>query len=94
MEETQINTVATWDFTQRSDLTLHVEDKSFYTHRYILTRCSPVFRVMLESGNFREKEMDVIELPYKKAEEVQQLLNFVYPFAHQITGTDVNLLIC
>ena len=30
--------------------------------------------------------MEKIELPDKKGEDIQQLLNFLYPFGHQITG--------
>ena len=75
-----------WDFTQPSDLTLRVNGKDFFIHRSVLIKASPVFQVMLQSGNFLEKDLDVINLPYKKAKDIQQLLNFMYPFAHQITG--------
>lgn len=41
---------------------------------------------MLESSHFKESNMEKIELPDKKGEDIQQLLNFLYPFGHQITG--------
>ena len=77
-----------WDFTQRADLTLYVEEKEFFVHRGILCKYSPVFQVMLESDNFREKNSQIINLPNKRADDVQQMLNFIYPFGHQITGTN------
>ena len=74
-----------WDFTSSSDLTLVVENKELHVHRQILCSCSPVFKAMLES-DFMEKCLSIIPLPDKKAREVQEMLNFIYPFGHQITG--------
>ena len=75
-----------WDFTSPTDLVLVIEERDFHVHRQILCDCSPVFRVMLESEHFSEKDQKYILLPEKKAADFQQLLNFIYPFGHAITG--------
>lgn len=75
-----------WDFTQQPDVILQVENEDIYAHRILLVKASPVFAVMLESDHFIEKHLPKIKLPFKKIEDVQQLLNFVYPFGHQICG--------
>ena len=82
-----------WDFTQQPDVILVVEDEDIYAHRAVLSYASPVFRVMLESDHFIEKNSTKINLPYKKVEDIQQLLNFIYPFGHQITGLE-KILLC
>ena len=74
-----------WDFTLYSDLILHVENRDLYVHREVLCTHSPVFKVMLEA-DFREKEMDRIPLPGKSVQQVLEMLNFIYPFGHEITG--------
>ena len=45
---------------------------------------------MLES-DFREKQMDKIPLPGKSVQQVLEMLNFIYPFGHEISG-EFNLL--
>ena len=75
-----------WDFTQPPDVILQVENEDIYAHRTLLVKASPVFAVMLESDHFIEKNLPKIKLPFKRIEEIQQLLNFVYPFGHQISG--------
>lgn len=75
-----------WDFTQAPDVVLEVEGEDIYAHRAILINASPVFRVMLESDHFIEKNLAKICLPQKRVVDIQQLLNFIYPFGHQITG--------
>lgn len=75
-----------WDFTRPADLVLVVEGLEYFVHKSILTKSSPVFKIMLESSHFKESNMEKIELPDKKGEDIQQLLNFLYPFGHQITG--------
>ncbi|XP_057305499.1 kelch-like protein diablo [Hydractinia symbiolongicarpus] len=83
-----------WDFTQSADLVLQVEGRKFYVHRSILSHCSPVFQVMLESDHFIEKHQTSITFPDKNSADIQQLLNFIYPFGHQITeNTDVESLL-
>lgn len=75
-----------WNFAEPPDLVLKVENKEYHVHKRILTEVSPVFKVMLESENFREKNLRKIELPGKRAEDMHVLLNLLYPFGHQITG--------
>ena len=75
-----------WDFTQPPDVVLQVEGVDIYVHRAVLINASPVFRVMLESDHFIEKSLSKIKLPYKRVSDVQQILNFIYPFGHQISG--------
>ena len=75
------------DFSQpwkMSDLVLIVEDKRFHVHRTILAMCSPVFDRML-SSDFKEKNATEIQLPGKKADEIEELLCAVYPYVeHRI----------
>ena len=61
-----------------SDLVLKVEGRKFYVHRAVLTVCSPVFETMF-SSNFKEKSATEITLPEKKAVEIEQLLEGIYP---------------
>ena len=81
-----MNTRKLWDFTQQPDIILQVENQDIYAHKTVLCNASPVFRVMLESEHFVEKNMSKIILPFKRIADVQQLLNFIYPFGHQISG--------
>ena len=72
-------TEGVWDFKRKlPDLTLVVEDEEYHVHKEVLTEVSPVFKVMLESKNFRENFVNEIELPGKKKEDIQQLLNVLY----------------
>ena len=61
-----------------SDLVLSVEDRKFHVHRALLKVASEVFETMFTS-NFKEKSAPQIELPGKKASDIEQLLNFIYP---------------
>jgi len=74
-----------WDFSQPADLILAVDSNEYYVHRALLAKSSPVFQIMLESEHFIEKDLGKIELPDKKSEDIQLMLNFLYPFGHQIT---------
>ena len=74
-----------WDFTIKSDLVLVVEHSELHVHRDILCCHSPVFKVMLES-DFKEKRMEKIPLPGKTVQQVLEMLNFIYPFGHEING--------
>ena len=75
-----------WDFRKAPDLVLVVEDEEYHVHKEILTEASPVFKVMLESENFLEKHSRRILLPGKREADIQQLLNFLYPYGHNISG--------
>ena len=69
------------DFTQSwkfSDVVLVVEGEKLHVHRAVLALCSPVFEKMFTS-NFQEKEKNEIPLPGKKANEVKELLQVIYP---------------
>ena len=61
-----------------SNLVLVVEGRKFHVHRDMLIVCSPVFEAMLTS-NFKEKDALEIPLPGKKADDIEQLLNAIYP---------------
>ena len=61
-----------------SDLVLSVEGRKFHVHRTLLTVASQVFETMFTS-NFKEKSALEIELPAKKAGDIEQLLDFIYP---------------
>ena len=69
------------DFTQPwklSDVVLEVEGEKLHVHRAVLALCSPVFEKMFTS-KFQEREKKEIPLPYKKAKEVKELLQIIYP---------------
>lgn len=55
-----------------------VEDKKLHVHRAVLALCSPVFEKMFTS-EFQEKGKNEISLPGKKANELIQLLQIIYP---------------
>ena len=62
-----------------------MEKRDLYVHREVLCAHSPVFKAMLEA-DFRERRMDRIPLPGKSVQQVLEMLNFIYPFGHEITG--------
>ena len=69
------------DFTQPwkfSDVILVVESEKLHVHRAVLALCSPVFEKMFTS-EFQDKEEKEISLPGKKANEVKELLQVIYP---------------
>ena len=74
-----------WDFQSPTDLVLVVEMNEFHVHKTVLTDASTVFKVMLESKNFKEKNMKSIDLPGKKAEDMSLLLKFLY-FEAEVKG--------
>ncbi len=62
-------------------LCLKVEDESFYVSPSFLAHQSPVFRAMLLTTNgYTEGKDSMIELPGKKAEDIQTLLNVLYHY--------------
>lgn len=64
-----------WKF---SDVVLVVEEQRFHVHRSMLAFWSPVFERMFAS-DFKEKNSDEIPLPGKKASEIKELLQIMYP---------------
>jgi len=64
-----------WKF---SDVVLVVEEQRFHVHRSTLAFWSPVFERMFTS-DVKEKNSDEIPLPGKKASEVKELLQIMYP---------------
>ena len=61
-----------------SDVVLMVEEQRFHVHRSTLAFWSPVFERMFTS-DFKEKNSDEIPLPGKKASEIKELLQIMYP---------------
>jgi len=64
-----------WKF---SDVVLVVEDQRFHVHRSTLAFWSPVFEKMFIT-DFKEKDTDEIPLPGKKASEIKEMLQMMYP---------------
>lgn len=64
-----------WDF---SDAVLLVQGSRFHVHRSVLAMWSPVFSRMF-TADFREKTANVIPLPGKKANEIEEMLLVIYP---------------
>ena len=73
-----------WKF---SDVVLVVEDQRFHVHRSTLAFWSPVFERMFMS-EFKEKNNDEIPLPGKKASEIKQLLQMMYPSLEEKVVTE------
>ena len=61
-----------------SDVVLVVEEQRFHVHRSTLAFWSPVFEGMFTS-DFKEKNSEEIPLPGKRACEVNELLQIMYP---------------
>ncbi|XP_078383970.1 kelch-like protein 12 [Oculina patagonica] len=68
-----------------SDVVLVVEEQKFYVHRSILGLWSPVFERM-----FTGKTDDKIPLPGKKASEIKELLQIMYPSLEEKVVTKGN----
>lgn len=69
------------DFSQPrdlSDVVLVVEEQRFHVHRSMLAMWSPVFSTMF-SSQFKEQTADEIPLPEKKAAEIKEMLQVIYP---------------
>lgn len=69
-----------------SDTILVVEGEHLYVHKAILCMCSPVFKTMLSSTNFKEGTSMEIALPGKKNEHIKEMLRNMYPFPSNMTG--------
>ena len=61
-----------------SDVVLVVGERKFHVHRSTLAFWSPVFERMF-MPDFKEKHSDEVPLPGKKASEVNELLQVMYP---------------
>ena len=72
-----------------SDVVLVVEDHRFHVHRGTLAFWSPVFEKMFTS-DFKEKNNDEIPLPGKKASEIKELLQIMYPSLEEKVVTKAN----
>ena len=72
-----------------SDVVLVVEEQRFHVHRSILALWSPVFERMFTS-DFKEKNSDEIPLPGKKASEIKELLQMMYPSLEEKVITSDN----
>ena len=75
-----------WKF---SDVVLVVEEQRFHVHRSTLAMWSPVFEKMFTS-DFKEKNSGEIPLPGKKASEIKELLQIMYPSLEEKVVTKGN----
>jgi len=73
-----------WHF---SDVVLSIEETKFHVHKSTLSMWSPVFEKMFTS-DFAERDAKDIELPGKKAQELEVLLKIVYTHGRgqRVTG--------
>ena len=69
-----------WKF---SDVVLVVEKQKFHVHRSTLSMWSPVFETIMFTSEFKERNMNEIPLPGKKASEIKELLLIIYPTLSQ-----------
>ena len=63
---------------QLSDVVLVVGGETFHVHRSMLAMWSPVFSSMF-TAQFKEQKADKIPLPGKKAAEIKEMLQVIYP---------------
>ena len=61
-----------------SDVVLVVEEEKIHVHRSMLALWSPVFAKMF-TAQFKEQTADEIPLPEKKASEIKEMLQVIYP---------------
>ena len=76
-----------------SDVVLVVEGRSFHVHKAILAKWLPVFKAMLTS-DFKERSTNQITLPNKKACDVLELLQVLYPPEKPIDSKNVETILC
>ena len=84
--------VESLDFSQPwklSDVVLVVEDERFHVHRAMLAFWSPVFEKMFTS-EFQEKGKNEVPLPGKKASEIKEMLQLIYPSVTERAITEEN----
>ena len=80
------------DFSQSwklSDVVLVVEEERFHVHRAVLALWSPVFEKMFTS-EFQERDKNEVPLPGKKASEIKELLQLIYPSLREKSVTEEN----
>ena len=80
------------DFSQPwklSDVVLVVEEERFHVHRAMLAFWSPVFEKMFTS-EFQEKGKNEVPLPGKKASEIKEMLQLIYPSVTERAITEEN----
>ena len=80
------------DFSQPwklSDVVLVVEEERFHVHRAMLAFWSPVFEKMFTS-EFQEKGKNEVSLPGKKASEIKEMLQLIYPSVTERAITEEN----
>ena len=75
-----------------SDAILVVEGERFHVHRSTLSMCSPVFERMF-AADFQEKNLTEIQLPDKKASEIEELLLMSYPHSKPVDESNCLFLI-
>ena len=75
-----------------SDAILVVEGERFHVHRSTLSMCSPVFERMF-TADFQEKNLTEIQLPDKKASEIEELLLMSYPHSKPVDESNVYFLL-
>jgi hypothetical protein len=76
------------DFTVQDELssvTFIIDGHKLYVHREVLAAWSPVFKAMF-TRDFKEKEMNEIELPGKQMDDFVELLYCMYPPIKSISG--------
>lgn len=76
------------DFTHEDDLssvTIVLEGQKLFVHREVLAAWSPVFKSMF-TRDFKEKDMNEIELPGKKVDDFVELLHCIYPPIKDVSG--------
>jgi len=92
MDEPSNASNAPLDFSEPwklSDVVLVVEEQRFHVHRSTLAFWSPVFERMF-TADFKEKNSEEIPLLEKKASEVKELLQIMYPSLEEKVITSNN----
>ena len=84
--DTRVDFSSPWNMT---DLALEAENEILHVHRCILSLWSPVFNRML-TGDFKEKNAEIIPLPGKSAHEIRQMLGIMYDRRKPITGNEIS----
>ena len=75
-----------------SDVILVAEGEKFHVHRSTLAMWSPVFEKMFTS-DFKEKQLDEVPLPEKKASEIREMLLVMYVKTKPVTEDNVFFLL-
>ena len=73
-----------WDL---SDIKFKCDNEEYvHASKYILCEWSRVFKTMLTTQHFKEKNQDIIELPGKKASDLVKLMEVIHIPPKPITG--------